>query len=1368
MIITTHNIRGLGGNPKFLALKRLFKGLCPDILCVQETMASADRACAYFQRMFPGWKVVAIGAVGLSGGVLCAWNPKVCDLKAFSSSAGILLKGVFRGCNTNVKIFNVYGPFRDREAFWNRLADCGILKDPSLILLGDLNFTLSPTEIWGSSHWDPLMHYFKSLLKDSDLIDLCPIDIGPTWRNGRTSGQGISKRLDRFLMASHLAQVFNRFRVWHVDSWLSDHIPVCLQIDWGQDKISYPFKYNHHWYDNNEFQQLVRSFWLRDHGISDWSPMDRFSEKLRLLKCEVKLWARERKKQDEKELCSIEDDMANIFTKNPLGLYTKEDKVLLSALEDKKIDILKREEEAWRLKSRAIWVRSGDQNTAFFQRYANFRRVNNTVWDIKSADGVTVYTQKELAAAARAHFQEIFSDPKRDNISAQITLLETFPPLVTDEENRLMNACVTLSEIEIILKSCAKDKSPGPDGWNVEFFLQFWDLIGAEVLELVEESRLAGHVSGGLNSTFIALIPKISKATSYNDFRPISLCNFLYKIISKVIAERLKPWLSRVISPEQFGFLKDRQIFDAVGAAQEGIHSIKDRKIKASLMKVDLNKAYDRVDWGYLRLLLLHIGLSGNVVRWIMACVTSVNFAVLVNGSPSGFFKSSRGLRQGCPLSPLLFLLIIEGLSRSISLAKERGFIKGVVISGNLSLTHLLFVDDVLIFGRKCALEWMWYYRIIKEFCLATGMDINYEKSCFYSLDDSLDPDIYTLFPVSFYHFDEGLLYLGYRLKPNCYRPGDWLWLIERIENRIGMWCYRSLSLGGRLTLISSVIESMPVYWMTLHKIPKVILNHIRKLMASFLWSGNHSDKKYHLVKWSNIARPKSLGGWGLKDLETFGKALRMKSLWRFIHSHTIWSQICSLKYLRGVDKESWLMKGLRSWGSASPMWKALLETRLWIQPGLSWLIGSGDGVALQDLRNDGDLDYILSPPLVAYFRLRGYSTLAHFCTHSSSIIDHWKDSSYFHLNGEWKYQWDRFISSLQRLGIRLSGCVDRLFWCHNPLGKITAKSAFLHLSSVSGPGDSRWWDLSIWRLGAPLKIVCFFWLLMNSRILTWEQLCKRGWSGPGYCVLCKMDSEDINHLFIHCPVTNMIWQYVCDELHIAMSWRYTTLTSCFDRWSTVHKRFKSLPLFICWGVWLLRNGILFEDRVLNWVITGIKILSLFKDFIKGLQPRKIRVDRLLDTDFELVGFFDGAAVSGRGGCGFILYLNRNHVFHGWTGLLNSTNNLAEIFAVWTLLHWARILNLNNFKIFGDSRLVINWLNGTSHIQAKNLVHHCSNIRTLVALFDQVSFQHVYRQHNMIADRLSKKGLASPEGLLQIEELENNRIIRYSTHRLFS
>lgn len=182
---------------------------------------------------------------------------------------------------------------------------------------------------------------------------------------------------------------------------------------------------------------------------------------------------------------------------------------------------------------------------------------------------------------------------------------------------------------------------------------------------------------------------------------------------------------------------------------------------------------------------------------------------------------------------------------------------------------------------------------------------------------------------------------------------------------------------------------------------------------------------------------------------------------------------------------------------------------------------------------------------------------------------------------------------------------------------------------------------------------------------------------------------------------------------------------------------------------------------------TGIKILSFFKEFFKDTKPRRNRVVPPLHTNFDLAGFFDGVAANGRGGCGFILYLNKEHFFRGWTGLKDSTNNLAEVFAAWALLHWALLLKLTNLSIFGDSLFVINWLKGSSLIQAKNLVHHCSNIRILIAQFEQVHFQHVYRQHNMEADCLSKKGLGSPKGILQIEEIENGLVKIFSTHRIF-
>lgn len=275
----------------------------------------------------------------------------------------------------------------------------------------------------------------------------------------------------------------------------------------------------------------------------------------------------------------------------------------------------------------------------------------------------------------------------------------------------------------------AKDKSPGPDGWTVELFIHFFELIGDELTEVVEESRGKGEVFSPFNATFIALIPKKEDPESFEDFRPISLCNCIYKIIAKTIAVRLKLILSKCISPEQFGFLDGRQIHEAIGVAQETIHNIRNSKSKGDVLKIDLSKAYDRISWTYLRMLLTHLGFKVDIISWIMGCISNASFVVLINGAASQFFRGQRGLRQGCPLYPLLFLLAAEGLSRLISNAKRSGLVKGLEVAVNLFITHLLFVDDILLFTNGSLIEIKELKRILDLFLKATGLQVNSRKS---------------------------------------------------------------------------------------------------------------------------------------------------------------------------------------------------------------------------------------------------------------------------------------------------------------------------------------------------------------------------------------------------------------------------------------------------------------------------------------------------------------------------------------------------------------------------------------------------------------------------------------------------------------
>jgi hypothetical protein len=200
-----------------------------------------------------------------------------------------------------------------------------------------------------------------------------------------------------------------------------------------------------------------------------------------------------------------------------------------------------------------------------------------------------------------------------------------------------------------VLHSFQKGKSLGPDGWPIEFYLGCFDILGTDLLKVVEESRGSGHIHNPINATFIALIPKSDSPSSFDDFRPISLCNCLYKIISKVINRRLKVILSKHISCKQFGFLEGRQIHEAIGVAQEGLHSIKLKKLQAVVVKIDLSKAFDRVNWLYIRMLLIHLGFGLVFVNWIMACLNSVSFSILLNGSATDFLSCRKRSTTGMP-----------------------------------------------------------------------------------------------------------------------------------------------------------------------------------------------------------------------------------------------------------------------------------------------------------------------------------------------------------------------------------------------------------------------------------------------------------------------------------------------------------------------------------------------------------------------------------------------------------------------------------------------------------------------------------------------------------------------------------------------
>ena len=307
---------------------------------------------------------------------------------------------------------------------------------------------------------------------------------------------------------------------------------------------------------------------------------------------------------------------------------------------------------------------------------------------------------------------------------------------VTDDMREFLSTQYTAEEVQVALFQMGPTKAPGPDGMNALFYQKYWHIVGDSVVLAVLDFLNNGNMLPDINHTNIVLIPKVQNPESMSEFRPISLCNVIYKIISKVLANRLKQVLPQIISSTQSAFVPRRLIIDNVLMAYETLHTLHARKKGKKgymALKLDISKAYDQVEWLFLQNIMVKIRFPAGWIERVMSCVTIPSLSILVNGKPYGMIQPSRGIRQGDPISPYLFLLCAEGLTALLNKAESEGRIKGMSICrGAPNITNLMFADDSLLFCQATQAEGETIAYILQTYEKASGQRINLEKSSAY------------------------------------------------------------------------------------------------------------------------------------------------------------------------------------------------------------------------------------------------------------------------------------------------------------------------------------------------------------------------------------------------------------------------------------------------------------------------------------------------------------------------------------------------------------------------------------------------------------------------------------------------------------
>ncbi|GKC41585.1 RNA-directed DNA polymerase, eukaryota [Tanacetum coccineum] len=469
---------------------------------------------------------------------------------------------------------------------------------------------------------------------------------------------------------------------------------------------------------------LLREDTWRKYTITDNNDISKFMKKLKFLKEQIRLFVRAKKES----ACMQRLNLKGMLTEIDLLIDEKKvDQVLLnkrSQVMNSLHDFGKLESMEIAQKAKIKWSIEGDENSKYFHGILNKKRNQTAIRGIL-AEGVWIDDPNSVKNEFLSHFKERFDRP----CSSRLILDMTYPNRLNLDQIDDLERNVTKEEIKRAVWDCGTDKSPGPDGFTFGFYRRYWDIMEKDVVDAVSFFFTEGMFPKGRNASFIALIPKMQDAKVVKDFRPISLIGSLYKIIAKILANCLVMVLGDLVSEVQSAFIANRQILDGPFILNELIQWCKSKKKQTMIFKIDFEKAYDSVRWDYLDDVLEKFGFGSKWRGWIHNCLHSSKGSILVNGSPTDEFHFRRGLKQGDPLSPFLFILVMESLHLSFQNVVDEGLFKGVSVGSSLQLSHLFYADDVIFMGQWSESNIITIVHALDCFHKASGLRMNLQKS---------------------------------------------------------------------------------------------------------------------------------------------------------------------------------------------------------------------------------------------------------------------------------------------------------------------------------------------------------------------------------------------------------------------------------------------------------------------------------------------------------------------------------------------------------------------------------------------------------------------------------------------------------------
>ena len=882
------NANGLRNPDKRAGLLQWLRSFAviPDVVCLQEAHCVSDVECQSWFRS-SGFQSVVSPGTQKSCGCIILFRPCLSLVKLSSDDAGRFVLCEFRLQEKLFRVVSLYAPNRNpaRDQFFELVPP---RVDPTIptVVCGDFNTV-----------WDRSLDRAGSVAADTSressstlawlFEECCVIDI---WRYMHPSSSGytwmrpdgsVSSRID--LVGCPYVWVSSVSLCDIVPCPFSDHCAVRLCVVVPDVVPPGPglWKLNTSILEEEAYVRVIEGFW------SCWRDQrDRFPS--------LAKWWEEGKSRIKglsiRYCCSRSSDVAvkrDLLARLSSHLKERVDggqlslaaiyQSVLQQLAELDVEVAK----GAQVRARARWIEEGESSSAYFFRLERKRGADRWISAVRTADGSIVSSPDDLCLAFSSFYSSLFAASPTDP-SSQECLLHNVVSALPADQSELCEGLLSVEECFRALCGMARRKAPGSDGLPAEFYLKFWHVLGSDLVEVLNSCYRSGSLCLSQRRGVISLSFKKGDRLDMRNWRPISLLNVDYKLAARTIAARLLKVIHLVVAEDQTCGVPGRYIGENVALLRDVVSFATTFDSPVAILSLDQEKAFDRVDWGFMSATLRKMGFGTSFLDWVNLFYTHVQSAVNVNGYVSRFFSLSRGVRQGCPLSPLLYVLVAEVLACNI---RAHPRIQGLRLPGSLSALSPIsqYADDTsLVVCSDDAIRAS--FEVYGAYERGSGSKLNLSKSkglWLGSWAGRPDP------PVDLDWSSTKIKTLGVFVGPGDLDEDNWRPRITAVANTLSSWRQRVLSFQGRALVINALALSRVWYVASLIRMPPWVHGELTRLVFKFFWK----DKK-DLVARSVMVQAPSVGGFSVVDVKLKVQSLLVQWVRRFLLASSSWSAL--------------------------------------------------------------------------------------------------------------------------------------------------------------------------------------------------------------------------------------------------------------------------------------------------------------------------------------------------------------------------------------------------------------------------------------------------------------------------------------------